>query len=109
MPRLLDLPSRDLSMQLFFFVSIQPIKLRSSMQFTKPSPNKQYRLIASLQKIYLQINTFLASNSRTERNLKALLMKTTESLSGKARGRILSSINKNLDGSQSVVVRDWFT
>ena len=37
-------------MQLPIFGSIQPLKLRSSMHPTEPSLNKQYRLIASLQR-----------------------------------------------------------
>ena len=40
-----------------------------------------------------------------KRNLKALLMKATESLGG-AREGILSSINESLGRSHSIVVRD---
>ena len=48
---------------------------------------------------------FQASDIRIERNLKALLMKTTESLGGKAERKILSSINKNFGWSYSVVIK----
>ena len=54
----------------------------------------------------LQINAFLASGGRVEKNLKVLLMKATESLDDGAREGILSSINESLGGSHSVVVRD---
>ena len=43
--------------------------------------------------------TFLASGIRVEKNLKALFMKTTKSLSGVVRREILSFINKNLGRS----------
>ena len=66
------------------------------MYLTKPLPNKQCRLIASSQgKDYLQINAFLASGSRVERNLEALQMKITVSLGGKAKRKTLSSINES--------------
>ena len=49
---------------------------------------------------------FLASDGKREKNLKALLIKAIESLgSGTSRG-ILSSINKNLGGSYSIVIKD---
>ena len=51
------------------------------------------------KKDYLQINAFLASGGRVERNLEALQMKATASLGGGAIGGTLSSINKSLDGS----------
>ena len=56
----------------------------------------------------MQINAFLVSGGKIKRNFKTLLMKATKSLDGRARGRILSSINKRLSGSQSVVARDRF-
>ena len=59
------------------------------------------------KKDYLQINAFLASSSRVESNLKALLMKATESCGGKAKREIQNSTNKSSGGSQSVVIRDW--
>ena len=59
------------------------------------------------KKDYLQINTFLASGSRVEKNLKALLIKAIKSLGGRARGKILSFINESLGGSYSIVARDW--
>ena len=37
------------------------------MRFKKLLSNKQYCLIASFQKNYLQINTFLANGSRVEK------------------------------------------
>ena len=58
------------------------------------------------KKDYLQINAFLGSSGRVEKNLEALLMKTTENLGGGAKGGILSSINESLGGSHSVVARD---
>ena len=51
------------------------------------------------KKNYLQINAFLASGDRVEKNLKALQIKVTASLGGGAIGRILSSINESLGGS----------
>ena len=45
------------------------------------------------------MNAFLASGGKVKRNLKALLIKITESLSDRAKKRILSSINKSLSGS----------
>ena len=51
------------------------------------------------KKDYLQINGFLASGGGVERNLKALQMKATASLGGRAIGRTLSSINESLGGS----------
>ena len=50
MPRSRDLQSRDPPMRPLIFVSIQPLKLRSSTRLTEPLPNKQCRLIASLRK-----------------------------------------------------------
>ena len=47
----------------------------------------------------LQINAFLASGGRVERNLKALQMKATTSLGGGAIGGNLSFINVSLSGS----------
>ena len=58
------------------------------------------------KKDYLQINAFLASSGGVEKNLKALLMKTTESLGDRARRKILSSINESLGESHSIVVKD---
>ena len=60
------------------------------------------------KKNYLQINAFLANVGRLEKNFEALLVKATESLSGGVREEILSSINKHLGGSHSVVARDCF-
>ena len=51
------------------------------------------------KKDYLQINAFLASGGGVERNLEALQMKATASLSGGAIGGTLSSINESLGGS----------
>ena len=51
------------------------------------------------KKDYLQINAFLASGGGVERNLEALQMKATASLSSGAIGRTLSSINESLGGS----------
>ena len=48
------------------------------------------------KKNYLQITAFLASGGGVERNLEALQMKATVSLSGKAIGGIFSSINESL-------------
>ena len=59
------------------------------------------------KKDYLQINVFLASDDRMEKNLEALLMKATKSLDGRARGGILNSINESLSGSHNIIVRDW--
>ena len=42
------------------------------MRLTELLPNKQCRLIASLPKDYLQINAFLASGIRVEKNFEAL-------------------------------------
>ena len=53
MPRLRDLQSRDLLVQLLIFVLIQLIQLKSSMRFTEPLSNKRWHLIASLQKDYI--------------------------------------------------------
>ena len=62
---------------------------------------KQYCLIASSWgKDYPQINIFLATVGRVERNLKAFQIKTTARLGGRAIGKTLSSIHKSLDGSQ---------
>ena len=58
------------------------------------------------KKDYLQINAFLASGGKMEKNLKALLMKATKSLGSGIRGTILSSINKNLGRRHNVVVND---
>ena len=74
-----DLQSHDSPVSLFIFVSSQPIKLRSFTHLIEPLPNKQYRLIASLQKDYLQINAFLASSGKVEINLETLQMKATVS------------------------------
>ena len=63
--------------------------------------------LLAYKKNYLQINVFLGNGGRVERNFKALLMKAIESLSGRVRREILSSINKSLGGSYSVVMRDW--
>ena len=52
-----------------------------------------------MKKDYLQINAILASYDKVEKNLKALLMKVTESLASGARKRILSSINENFVGA----------
>ena len=52
------------------------------------------------------MNAFLASGGRVDKNLKALLMKATESLGGGVREKILSYIHKILGGSNSVVVKD---
>ena len=106
MARLQDLQSRDTSMRLLIFVSIQPIKLRNSTHFTELLPNKQCCLIASLQKDNLQINAFLASGGRVKKNLEALLRKTIESFGGGAKKKIPSSINESLVKSHSVLVRD---
>ena len=48
---------------------------------------------------YLQINAFIASGGRVEKNLKALQMKATTSLGGGAIGRTLSSINESVGES----------
>ena len=94
-------------MQLLIFVLVQPIKLRDFTPFTKLSPNKKCCLIASLQgKNYLQINVFLASGGRVEKNLKTLLIITTESLGSRAREKILSSIDKSFNGSHRGGKRD---
>ena len=55
-------------------------------------------IVSSRGKDYLQINAFLASGSRVEKNFKALQIKTTASLSGGAIGEIPSSI-ESLGGS----------
>ena len=57
----------------------------------------------------LQINAFLASGGGVEMNLDALLIKTTKSLDGGARGKILGFIDDSFGGSHSVVVRDQVT
>ena len=59
-----------------------------------------------VKKDYLQINAFLTSGGRVEKNLKALLIKATKSFGDRARKRILSSINESLGESHSVVTRD---
>ena len=59
------------------------------------------------KKDYIQINIFLASGGGVEKNLKALLMKTSESLGSGARREILNFINGSLGGSHKVVARDW--
>ena len=41
-----------------------------------------------------------------KRNFKALLIKAIENFDGKAKREILSSINKNLGKSNSIVVKD---
>ena len=51
------------------------------------------------KKNYLQINAFLASGSRMERNLESLQIKATASLGGGAIGGTLSCINESLGGS----------
>ena len=106
MPRSQNLQSRDLPIRLFIFILIQFIKLRSSMHLIKPLPNKHYCLIVSLQKHYQQINAFLATSGRVEKNLEALLTKTTRDLGSRTRGGILSYINECLGRSHNVVVRD---
>ena len=58
------------------------------------------------RKGYLQINAFVASGGRVEKNLEALLMKATESVSGEVREIILNSINESFSGSHNVVIRD---
>ena len=56
----------------------------------------------------LSINyTFLANGAIIEKNLKVLLLKATKSFDDKIVGEIVSSINKNLGRSHSVVVRAW--
>ena len=54
------------------------------------------------KKDYLQINSFLASAGRVEKNLEALQMKAIASLGGGAIGGTLSSINESLGGSHHV-------
>ena len=87
-------------MRLLIFVSIQTIKIK---KFYAP-----YRAVAKqpvsfdcqlAKKDYLQINTFLASGGKGERNLESLQMKATASFSSGAIGRTLGSINENLGGS----------
>ena len=51
------------------------------------------------KKDYLQINTFLASGGKVERNLEILQMKTTINLGSGAIGETLSSINESFGGS----------
>ena len=70
--------------------------------------NKCYQLLdCSLQKKdYLQTNTFIANNSRVERNFKYLLIKATKSLDVTAKREILSFINRSISRSHSIVVRD---
>lgn len=80
---------------------------KSFICLTEPVLDKECRLIASLQKNNLQINAFLASGNRMEKNLEALLIKVTESLGGEARREILSSINKSLSERHNIVARDW--
>ena len=64
------------------------------MCLTKPLPNKQCHLIASSQrKKYLQINAFLASGSRIEKNLETLQMKAIASFDGRMIKGTLSFIN----------------
>ena len=58
------------------------------------------------KKDYLQINAFLPSGDRVEKNLKILLIKATKSLSSGARRKILNFINKSLDRIHNIVVRD---
>ena len=100
----------DGSQQFLIFVLVQSIKPRSSTRLTELLPNKQCCLIASLQKKdYLQINVFLGSGSKIEKNLKVLLIKAIKSFDGGARGEILSSINKSLEESYSIVVKNWVT
>ena len=56
----------------------------------------------------LSINyVFLASIVRLKKNLKVWLIKTIKNLDGRVIEEILSSINKSLGESQSVVVRAW--
>ena len=82
-----------LTKQLFIYALIQSFKLKSSTYLTEPSPNKQCCLIASFRgKNYLQINAFLASGGKVERNLEALQMKTIISLGGGAIEETPSSI-----------------
>ena len=72
-----------LTQRLLIYVPIQPFKSRSFTCLTEPLPNKQYCLIASSQrKDYLQINAFLASAAKVERNLEAPQMKATATLGG---------------------------
>ena len=62
--------------------------------------NKQYCLITILQeKNYLQIHGFLTIGGRVEKNLKGLLIKSTKSLAGKVKEKILSFINESFGGS----------
>ena len=61
------------------------------------------------KKNYLQINAFLASDSRVKRNLKALLIKATNSLGSKTKKEILSFIKKNFGLSHSIMVTDEVT
>ena len=51
------------------------------------------------KKDYLQINVFLASSGRVEKNLKALQMKAIASLGDGAIVRTFSSINESLSES----------
>ena len=86
--------------QLFIYAPTQSFKLRSFTYPTRTSLKKQYCLIASFwKKDYLQINAFLGSDIRIEKNIKALQMKTIASLGGGAIGETLISINESLDGS----------
>ena len=52
------------------------------------------------KKDHLQINAFLASGDRVEKNLEALQIKATASLGGGVIGETLSFIDKSLGGSQ---------
>ena len=51
------------------------------------------------KKDYLQINVFLAGGGGVEKNLEVSQIKATLSLSGRAIGGTLSSINESLSGS----------
>ena len=77
MPKSKNLQLHKSPIRLLIFVLTQPIKLRSFTRFTKRLSNKYCCLIASLQKDYLQINAFLASSDRVEKNLKVLQIKAT--------------------------------
>ena len=57
------------------------------------------------KKDHLQINAFLASGGRVEKNLKILQMRATASLGGGIMRGILSSINESL--SSSYCVEQW--
>ena len=94
MPRSQDLKSRDLSRR-FLIISILTCP---NLEVLRILWNRWLLDCWFVRRLSTD-HAFLASGVKVERNLKALLMKATESLGGGAGGEILSSINESLSGS----------